>query len=561
MNISQVKTLDDLSVCLGVPKKTLCYYAYHAPNSSKYEKSELSKKGGGKRTIFAPKKKLKEIQSAVKEQLELFYQPRKAVHGYVSGKGIISNASVHLDQRWLGKIDLQQFFPSITTCRVTGLLKSEPFNLPTKVAALLALLSTCNNELPIGSPCSPIISNLISRRLDAKLNALSRHYKCYFSRYADDIFFSTNRKVFPREILFHNEDGLVQAGSDLAEIIEEEGFKLNLDKLSLKDKSQRQIVTGIVVNQRLNVPKEHLRELRAMLYSWEKFGRDKAEAHWLKNHASKNRFSDPHPRFSWVVRGKLEHIAAVRGKADPIYLKYAKKLAKLDDSFKIDAKALAQSIASDIQVYVEGKTDAVHVREALRHFHESGEYSSLKLSFPNEENANGDGELLKKCQHLCEVAQSRLTICLFDSDNQKVTTKMQGSAVAYKDHGNNVFSVVIPNPDFRKDVQICIEHLYRDADLLRTTSDGKRLFMREEFDKKNGLHCSIEGIFCLYPSKSTLIVDSDVIEMSKGENCALSKAKFADLVAKRDPPFDAVDFSGFKPLFDVLDRLRSDYAE
>jgi len=564
LQLSAVKNLEDLSLCLGVSKKTLAYFAYIAPNSKKYKTFHISKKNGGHRNISAPTARLKAIQFSIYEQLEPYYQPRKSVHGYVKDKSIISNAESHAGQRWLGKVDIKSYFPSISSRRVVGLLKSEPFNMPNKIAAAVALLVTLNDELPMGSPCSPIISNLISRRLDTKLAALSRKHKCYYSRYADDIFFSTNRRVFPSEIIHFTEEGTSVVGAELELIFEEEGFDINIEKVSLKDKSQRQIVTGIVVNERINIPREYVRELRAMLYAWEKYGLAKAESHWLNNYANYNRLNEnsPNPpRYSWVVRGKLNHIAAVRGTSDELYLKFAKRLAKVDSNFRIDPKAIAASVASEIQVYVEGKTDAIHLRSAIQSLHGSGKYTSLKLSFPNEENAKGDGELIKTCKVMSGSNQQHLTIFLFDSDVDKTTREMKGSAVAYKDHGNNVFSIVMPNPSFREDEKICIEHLYKDSDLMLKTDQGLRIFKHEEFDRKVGLHNSEKGLIRLYPSKNTLIVDSDVIDVNSGKNVALSKAKYAEMIEQKLEPFDNVSFEGFEPLLDVFEKLHSDYIK
>ncbi|PQJ63400.1 hypothetical protein BTO10_00865 [Vibrio chagasii] len=564
MEISSVKNLDDLAKCLGQSKKTLAYLAYHAPVDKKYKTFSIRKRSGGNRTITAPCSKLKSIQYSIYNQLNSFYQPKKSVHGYVKDKSIVSNASIHVGQRWLGKVDVKSYFPSITTKRVVGLLRNEPFNLPNKIAATVGLLVTYNGYLPLGSPCSPIISNLITRRLDAKLSALSRGYKCYFTRYADDIFFSTNRKVFPRELIHHNEDGVSTIGHKLNEVFEEEGFTVNTDKVSLKDKSQRQVVTGIVVNERMNVPKEYIRELRAMLYSWEKHGLEAAEKDWLKKYVNLNRNGQDipsQPRYRWMVRGKLNHIAAVRGSNDEVYLKYAKRLARIDNTFKIDPKAITASIASEIKVHIEGKTDAIHMRAAMHALHGAGKYTSLKLSFPNEDTAKGDGELIKACKVMSSSNQTHLTIFLFDSDVDKTTREMKGSTLAYKDHGNNVYSVVMPNPSFRNDEKICIEHLYTDEDIMKKTENGLRIFKSDEFNKKNGLHIEEKGIIRLYPNNSTLIVDSNVIDVESGENVALSKAKFAELIESKRAPFDSVSFDGFEPLLDIFEKLHTDYIK
>ena len=163
----------------------------------------------------------------------------------------------------------------------------------------------------------------------------------------------------------------------------------------MKNKSRRQVVTGIIVNEIKNVPKEYIREVRAMLYSWEKYGLDKAEVYWRTKVDKRNRATDLLPRFRWVVRGKIAHIAAVKGKIDPVYLQYAKRLAKLDTNYSLDTKAIASSIASEIRIFVEGKTDTLHLSSALEYFHSNGEFTNIKLIFP--ENKNGDASTIVRC--------------------------------------------------------------------------------------------------------------------------------------------------------------------
>jgi RNA-directed DNA polymerase len=389
----------------------------------------------------------------------------------------------------------------------------------------------------------------------------ARESRCYFTRYADDFFFSTNHSVMPSSLINKDEDGDLYGGEKLVEIFDEEGFKINETKISIKDRSQRQVVTGIVVNEKLNVPKAFVREVRAMLYSWKKHGLEEAEKYWQKNCDFRNRVSESVPRFSWVLQGKINHIGEVKGRNDKVFLSLAKKLALLDDNYKLDPKLIASSIAEEIDMFTEGKTDELHVESALEFFHKKGEFVDLKIKFQQPTKGDGDSALEKLCPTLSALNQRKLTVLLFDRDVQKITDQMSGSATDYKDHGNNVFSLVLPKPKFLKVDTFCIEHCYDEKVITSSDKHGRRLFLANEFDKKTGLHHSEPHIYRINPQKNTLIVDSDVIDITKRANVALSKAQFAHYIKKAEPPFDNVHFEGFRPLFEVLVEMRDKYVQ
>lgn len=558
MKFKDIKNLGDLSACIGVDKKTLAYFAYVAPRAKKYTQFTIQKKGGGTREISAPTKKLKQIQRAIQVQLDEHHTPKSSNHGYIQNRSIITNAKVHVGQRWLGKVDLSSYFPSIHAGRVVGLLSSAPFSLPKDMAIVIAKLCTDEKKLPQGAPTSPVISNLITRRLDSKLKALARESKCYYTRYADDIFFSTNKRLFPAEILTLNENGDTTCGEKLSEIFKNEDFKVNRDKVSLKDGAQRKIVTGIVVNEKMNVPKDYIREIRTLLHSWKAYGFEQAELHWQNKYAPKNKPTTSAISLRRALRGKINHIASVKGKQDEVYLKYAKELAKIDETYTIDPKLVSASIISEIRVYSEGKTDLEHITAAQRYFHSTAQYTNIRIVTPASD-ISGDDALQKHCKQLSQTGQDHLSICVFDSDVDKTTKAMKGSTSQFKDHGNNVFSVVLPLPPFRTEERICIEHLFKDIDLLKVDPDGRRLFKRDEFNTENGIHLAERGLVCLYPKRTSLIIDTDVINVLEGNNIALPKAQFSKYIAEKTPPFDTVSFEGFIPLFDLLSKIYDGY--
>ena len=117
--------------------------------------------------------------------------------------------------------------------------------------------------LPQGSPSSPILTNIVCQSLDRKLYRLAKEYKLHYSRYADDITFSGNCNVFQR-----NGEFLCK----LRQIIEQQNFTINEKKTRLQKKSQRQEVTGLVVSERVNVPRQYVRSLDNLLYIWERYG-------------------------------------------------------------------------------------------------------------------------------------------------------------------------------------------------------------------------------------------------------------------------------------------------
>jgi RNA-directed DNA polymerase len=134
---------------------------------------------------------------------------------------------------------------------------------------VIAQIACHNNALPQGSPCSPVISNLIAYVLDMHLVGLSSRVGCTYSRYADDLTFSTNKKNFPPEIAEPSgtEPHLWVPGSELQRLIAHSGFRINASKTHMQYRTSRQVVTGLVVNKKINVRHEYRHAVRAMVHS------------------------------------------------------------------------------------------------------------------------------------------------------------------------------------------------------------------------------------------------------------------------------------------------------
>ena len=547
----------ELAHLLGITTAKLTYYAYHLGDGEKYEAFSIKKRGGGDRLIEAPVKGLKDIQRDIAHFLEQSYKPRACVFAYVKDRGIVEHAETHIGQRWLLRLDLKNFFHAISILRISGVLRRAPYNLAESPANTVARLCTIGRRLPQGSPASPVISNIICKGLDYKLKELAASNKCYYTRYADDIFISNNGSTFPPAIATRCEDGSAELSETLKKIITDAGFVINIEKTILRKRSERQLVTGIVVNRKSNVPKEFIKSVRAALYAWEKHGLQAAEEHWKQKIEKTNRYDGESPQMKLVIRGKINHIGHVKGYSDGTFLTLVKRLQALDNDFHIDEQKISRTITGEIHIYTEGVTDTKHFQSALRWFKRQGDFADLNITFRNSKKPGSSG-LKALCENLSETLQRHLTICIFDRDERPIIGEMGGSPGNYRDHTNNVFSLIIPTPDFRDPNDlICIEHLYKDTQIYISDNQGRRLYSKEEFDTL-GCHRSDPGLFCRI-SKQSLIYDDQVINLSEKRNVALPKNKFADYISAGAPPFSNIDFEGFRGTFRQIAEIAASY--
>jgi RNA-directed DNA polymerase len=316
-----IKTLDDFAAYLGLPTKKLTYLLFVLPDASKYEVFQIPKKSGDLRTISAPNIALKRLQRKVATVLAEIYSAKDGVHGYVKDRSIVSNAKAHVRKRYLLNFDIQGFFPSINFGRIRGLFLKHPFNFPDIIATALARLCSKDNELPSGAPTSPIISNFICFGMDTHLRKFCFRLGCTYTRYADDISISTNRESFPAALakIAHDPYSAL-VGEEITSTLSKNGFTLNPEKTRFATDRQSQVVTGLKVNLFQNVDRKFVRQLRAMLHAWEKFGYDAAEGEYRSKFQKKTRASfRSEISFQKVVHGKLMFLRSVRGADDDLY--------------------------------------------------------------------------------------------------------------------------------------------------------------------------------------------------------------------------------------------------
>lgn len=271
----------DLAQAMGIGLGELRFLAWHrdVASVSHYQRFTIAKKSGGERHISAPMPRMKRAQYWVLDNILAKMPVHEAVHGFLPGRSILTNAAPHVGQDVVINLDLKDFFPSIGMRRVRGVFRQLGYS--SQVASLLALVCTeaptdevqldgrryfvarGERVLPQGAPTSPMLTNLLCRRLDARLAASAAKLGFRYTRYADDLTFSADPE--------HSRD----TGKLLwrvKQIVSSEGLTVHPDKQQVMRKHQQQHVTGIVVNNKLSIDRDTLRRFRAVLHQAERHG-------------------------------------------------------------------------------------------------------------------------------------------------------------------------------------------------------------------------------------------------------------------------------------------------
>ena len=313
--------------------KSLTYYANPALCKKRYHSFTIKKKSGSDRVIHAPARGLKSILRSLNFVLQCLYKPHVAATGFVLDKSIVDNAKRHIEKNYVYNLDLKDFFYSFDRNRVKMGLMFEPFNLNNEkepLAFLLASLCThpfeINGEvktvLPQGSPTSPTLTNILCKKLDHRLTGLAKRFGATYTRYADDITFSSPHNIYRNE----------EFNKELKRIIEgDQKLNINPSKTRLQKAGYRQEVTGLVVGNKVNVRRRYVKQIRMYLYYWEKYGFDKAEQIFKRDYISdKGHVKNINAHLVNVIDGKLEFLKMVKGENDGTYRKLKERFDLLD---------------------------------------------------------------------------------------------------------------------------------------------------------------------------------------------------------------------------------------
>ena len=265
------ENLTTLTFCENHLKLKLGFVKAILHNREQHYTSFLIPKSNGQtRVLRQPSVKLKLIQKRLllffetladsKNPKSFYFKHSRHAHGFIKEKGILSHAAVHQGQKYILRVDLKEFFPSITFGRVLGLFQKLGFSR--SVSILIANICSDPIEplsIPQGAPTSPFISNLLVKRLDKKIYALTRKWHVQYSRYADDLTFSHGSHFDYKKFVV-----------EVDRIVTSEHFSLNKDKTLWMPYSQRQMITGIIVNDGFNLPRRYIKSLQSALHHCKK---------------------------------------------------------------------------------------------------------------------------------------------------------------------------------------------------------------------------------------------------------------------------------------------------
>lgn len=285
-------------------------------NHPSYERYTIRKKKGGHRQILEPEEQLKHIQKCLNYSLQAYYlcvKPNQ-VHGFVVNPhylgtqcNIVENAKAHTGKKQVLNIDLKDFFPTITAKQVKHVFTSSFFNFSEELANAFTLLTTYEGNLPIGAPTSPVISNFVCYKLDSDLIHYCKINHLTYTRYADDLTFSSDSDITPYNTL------------EIINLIHKNNFEINEKKLRKQSCNRRQSVTGLTVNEMVNVDRRLLKKIRAMLHDLTRSGMlAAAQRHFKMAWESEAQLK---MMFMYRLRGYINFVGQVRGKSDALFLR------------------------------------------------------------------------------------------------------------------------------------------------------------------------------------------------------------------------------------------------
>ena len=560
--LKKTSELSDLAKLLGYRPASLSFILYKIPDAEKYTTFKIPKKDGGDREIKAPVSRLKELQRRLADLLQQCFEElygtaiygRALAHGFRIDHSIITNANNHRKKQYVFNVDLKDFFPSINFGRVRGLfIKSADFQLNPKVATVIAQIACHSNELPQGSPLSPVVSNLIGHILDIRLVRLAKRAKCVYSRYADDITFSTRAKDFPVLIAKQESTGTWVPSDILDAAINRAGFAVNTRKISMQYRTHRQTVTGLVVNREANIRASYYRQARAMCDSLFRTGQFYIgeEMRWG---APKNS-STPAVGSVPQLRGVLSHIYNVKKRHDDRKIQDKwKKPTAIHNLFRRFLYFDKFHNLSKPLVLCEGKTDSVYLKCALNALAAkfptmidvTGSEIEWKIDFFKYSKLNmdlmrfsgGTGDFLAFIAHyktrmapfLCS-GRSFPVILLVDNDSGAKEVRKKASALLSRQvDGSDAFYHLV-------------ENIYL---VLLPVSAGKT-------------ETAIEDYFEL--SVRSVLLDGKPFNPDKNsfdKSAHYGKHVFSDKVVKANQT--RIDFRSFEPLLSRIDKAIEDYA-
>ena len=334
--LNDVKTDEFRTSKHKITEKQLLHFCNPKTVPNRYKTFHIKKKSGGLREINAPCYQLGVLLYILNMVFKAVYTPSESTMGFTEERSVVTNAQIHIGHHYVFNIDLENFFPSIPQARVWARIQLPPFNFPKEVANVVAGLcchtnsDMTRNVLPQGAATSPLLTNAICDTLDRRMRGVAKRFGLHYSRYADDMTFSSMHNVYQEGSDFRNE---------IKRLIEEQGFKMNEKKTRLLRDGDRQEVTGLTVNQRVNVTRKYVHDIRWILHCWEKDGYGKAYALFYDYYKrTKGYIKKGEPVMENVIGGKLNYMRMVKGENNTTYRKLLERFLKLQGLVFVDTE-------------------------------------------------------------------------------------------------------------------------------------------------------------------------------------------------------------------------------
>jgi RNA-directed DNA polymerase len=483
-------------------------------------------------------------------------------HGFKRDRSILSNACRHRGRRWVFNLDLADFFDTINFGRVRGFfISNRHFSLHPKVATILAQIACHNNTLPQGSPCSPVISNLVAHILDIRLVSLAAKTGSTYTRYADDLTFSTNLPDFPSEIAVkqgtQGHDWI--AGNQLSQIIARSGFIVNAAKSRMQYRNSRQEVTGLVVNKKVNIRSEYRRTVRAMVHRLFTTG-----AFHCALPKTANVTGAPQQ-----IDGTLAQLHGMLGHIDSVDL-YNKKLLHTSGNAAPNPQAQIHSKQSQYRRFLifhyfysapapvivcEGKTDNIYIIEAIKRL--GANYPSLASVSPT----NVISPRVKIFRYPDTSTGRILELTGGTGELKHFIRKYRDDIKKFKAPGlTQPVIVLVDNDPGGKDVGGVISNIIKKQ--VKWTEPYihvvANLYVMPTPLVAGATESAVEDFFS--PHTLGTVLGGKTFRRNPPFDSSLhySKAIFADQVIKKNAY--AIDFNGFVPILNSLAGIVTDYA-
>lgn len=552
---------------VGFQPSMLAYVLYGIDSAAKYKTFNIPKRDGGSRTIAAPIQQLKLLQSRLSNILQNCVEEISAStsrhdncsHGFMRNRSIITNARVHRRRRWVFNVDIRDFFGSINFGRVRGLLlKNRDFSLQPAVATVLAQIVCHKNALPQGSPSSPVVSNLVGHILDMRLIKLAHRNGCTYSRYADDLTFSTNKRDFPVSLATRSTSPNAWfAGPELVNVITASGFTLNPSKTRMQYRNSRQEVTGLVVNSKVNVRAEYRHTVRAMVHrllktgSFDQIGKTTDATGAVTIAKSPGRLGQLHGRLAFIDGVDLMN----RRQPSPNGTAPESLLSK--ENMYRDFLLYKDFYAAETPVVLcEGATDNVYLVHAIR---------SLAVQYPElaEIDANGKIKLRIRLYKYTKSSSGRiLGMKGGTGDLKNWMGKYDNAMRRFQAPGKqNPVIVVVDNDDGAKGIWSFIEGVTKTkpSPTGAFTHVRGNLYVTAIPSPIGTSTAAIES--CFDAATLSTKVDGKSFNSTKSfdDKLHFGKVVFAHKVVTVNA--DKIDFSGFRPLLKNLVATIADHRK